>query len=115
MEIKKYIGSNSDYSHEKQQINRIEDIIINWSRKQELPFVYFFENVMYCHEGLREGNNQGWNGEADLIAASTHHFIIFELKSKKGIVKGKTKKGLWKIDYENGKSEKKDFFCNVLK
>ena len=82
--------------------------------------MYILQNVNYYNEGLGlKWNSNEWNGEIDMIVLCKNHFIIFELKNKKGIVKGCTKKGLWGIKYKDNDNFKyeKDFYsqCSRIK
>jgi hypothetical protein len=100
MKITEYYGHKNNNIKELDQIHRVKNIIIEWGINNSLDALYFFNNVNYANEGLGFGwNNLEWNGEIDLLALSHNHFIIFELKNKKGIIKGQTKSGLWGIKY----------------
>ena len=120
MKIFEYIGSENSYRKENYQINRVEKIIIEWAKGNHVENIWFFRNVNYFHKsfGLR-WSNQEWNGEIDLLFICEHHFVVFELKNKKGAVKGQTQKGIWSIQYygSNEFIDEKDYFkqCSRMK
>ena len=120
MKIYEYIGSESCYKKEIIQINRIIKIIIEWAKEINLEKCFFFKNVNYYHKGLGvKWNRQIWNGEIDLLFISKNHFIVFELKNKKGTIIGQTNKGPWKIKYHDSDMfiEENDYFmqCSKMK
>jgi hypothetical protein len=102
MKIFEYNGINN-YKHEQEQIKRVETILIKHGKDANLPFMAFLKNANYFNAGIvTKGMNKSWNGEVDLICVSEHHFIIFELKNKKGNVKGQMRKiGKWFIKYHD--------------
>ena len=120
MEIIEYIGNNCEDKKEISQINRIKDILISWAKNANLDKIWIFTNVNYYHKGLGlKWNHIEWNGEIDLLLISKNHFIIFELKNKKGVIKGQTQNGYWKIKYydSNNYVEEKNYFiqCSRIK
>jgi hypothetical protein len=120
MEIIEYSGMESIHPKENDQIIRIENIIIEWAKESKLEYIYFFKNVNYFHKSLElKWNRESWNGEIDLLLICEHHFVIFELKNKKGIIKGKTQHSPWQIKYHDSNEyiEERDFFiqCSKMK
>jgi hypothetical protein len=120
MIVTEFIGYNNNDAKELNQINRVKDIVIKWGSQCNFTEMYIFFNINYFHEGLNvEWNSDEWNGEIDMIVLCRNYFIIFELKNKKGIIKGQTKRGQWKVKYENHerfKSER-DYYsqCSRMK
>ncbi len=120
MKVFEYIGSESNHKKEQSQIARIEKMIIEWGKEANLTDIWLFKNVNYFHKSLGlNWNKQSWNGEIDLLLISKNHFVIFELKNKKGVVSGQTHQGKWKIKYYDASTytEEKDYFmqCSKMK
>ena len=120
MIVSEFIGNNNNNEKEQNQINRVKDTVIKWGSQCNFTEMYIFFNINYFHEGLNiELNSDEWNGEIDMIVLCRNYFIIFELKNKKGIIKGQTKKGPWKVKYENYERfmSEKDYYsqCSRMK